>query len=390
MVKSLLVTFLVIATAGSLEAAAVVRTGRDASEVFEEIRSIGKDMSRIFNDDGAKIGRAVAKIDAAFDNIVSLAPHISQNERVTITNAMTNMLNLQKRIPFIGDMMGTLAEDVERKAPRVGKLVSRFEDVETRPKVLKAMLVKTKSMLSGSTRSLRDLEEEYVAANRDIQGAEVSVAIFEAMMKRTEKNFDLINDLAIPVKDIVQETVGLDFQSGLVFESKEDNLGLSIIEAVENALPKLINIGYSIANIANSPNHKKTVDSLKNNFADIRSILKEELKRIRSEHKNAESNLKILELTIDGVANVQNLDAAVEQHGLLSGIKKKYEGISAEANTYHNHLIKLNLSEKTRPLDLPPPTTTSASSNVPSITKTTTASTTSTTTTSTTTSDWLE
>jgi uncharacterized coiled-coil DUF342 family protein len=326
----------------------------------------------------------VSKINDAFDNILDLTPHISQNERATITSAIENMLNLQKRIPFIGSMMGDLAENAERKAPRVGKYVPKFDEVEKRAKTLKSMLLRTKSLLSSTSRGLEDVDKEYAAANADIQKAEVSVAIFEAMMKRTEKNFNLIEDVAIPFKDIVAESgLSFDIKNGIEFEGKEDHVGLNIINAVEEALPKLITFGYSIAAIAKSPDHSKKVESLRNSFVDLRAILKKEFQRIRSEHKNAVAKLNNIEFMIELVENVQNLDEVVEDHHVLREIKRIYDGIPAKAKTYHDHLVRLKLSEERPPAVFPPPTTTRRS--VPSVTKTTTASTTTASITSTTT-----
>jgi hypothetical protein len=137
------------------------------------------------------------------------------------------------------------------------------------------------------------------------------------------------------------------------------------------------------AAIAKSPDHSKKVESLRNSFVDLRAILKKEFQRITSEHKNAAAKLNNIEFMIELVEDVQNLDDVVDDHHVLREIKRIYDGIPDKAKTYHDHLVRLNLSEERPPAVFPPPTTTRRS--VPSVTKTTTASTTSASITSTTT-----
>merc|ERR1719361_271506 len=104
---------------GSLSETATLqkRSLNSAGQVLQEISSISnyyKDI--VLNVSNTKLGTVLSKVDETLDTVLELVPHINTNERDAMRNAVSNLLNLRKRIPIIGTKLSMLASNVERKA----------------------------------------------------------------------------------------------------------------------------------------------------------------------------------------------------------------------------------------------------------------------------------
>ena len=129
----------------------------DVSETLTKIRSISSNLKMMFRGSDVQIGYALDQVKASFENVKELAPFISANERDVITKAVAHLFDLRKRFPFIGQQLSTLAGNVGRKASQIERQVPKLETKNKGPRTLKTILRLTKSMLSGSQRTLLDI-----------------------------------------------------------------------------------------------------------------------------------------------------------------------------------------------------------------------------------------